>query len=591
MIEPPAISSDLVHAELERLMESPALRRAPSHMRLLRYLVSRRLAADDAALRETAIAIEVFRRDPSTYDPQTDPIVRVTARRLRERLEAHYAAGDTVPDVRIALPKGRYAPQFVARAAAAPAQVGILVLPTRNQTGETDLDARCEAFADRLRDHLAHAGIAHVHGRDALPPEVAPGQVSATLAAGLGVAWRLESTLAREEERELRLSVRLVHAADGALRWVETAVAHAHNMASLFERMLDFVLMRTLDTVPLPAGVAGGAAARTPGAVPRAQRVALDQAQLMLVQRSLRGTDDALAIAETAVEEHPQDPDAWATLAAARLSRYSFLDREEDVMLAAVRGAVDRALALAPEHPVALRTKAILTGKRDWNAAAAEALFRRALRSMPHYTSARINLAELLALQGKAAEAQAELNLARVYDPLSSSVLLARATCLDALRAWDPAGEAWGLCVATGESSLWVLTGLGAHRLLVGDLALAATAFNEAVRRYPESPIPSLGQACVLALRGEVVAARAAEQACAARFPHVSAANRAVLAAWLGERERMLALLAQARAAREMELVQAAIHPALDPYARDAEVARLLPLGCYVGLREGAVGR
>jgi len=589
MVQPPAISSDLVRAELERLMESPALRRAPSHMRLLRYLVSRRLAADQTALRETAIAIEVFRRDPSTYDPQTDPIVRVTVRRLRERLEAHYAARDTAPDVRIVLPKGRYAPEFVTRATTTPAPLGILVLPTRNQTGESGLDARCEAFADRLRDHLAHAGIAHVHGGSALPPEVAQGRAPAAPAAELGVAWRFESTLAREQERELRLSVRLVHAADGALRWVETAVAHVRNVASLFERMLDFVLMRTLDTVPLPASVAAGAAARAPAAVPRAQRVALDQAQLMLVQRNLRGTEDALAIAEAAVEDHPQDPDAWATLAAARLSRYSFLDREEDVMLAAVHVAIDRALALAPEHPVALRTKAILTGKRDWDAAAAEALFRRALRSMPHYTSARINLAELLALQGKAAEAQAELNLARVYDPLSSSVLLARAMCLDALRAWEPAGEAWGLCVASGESSLWVLTGIGTHHLLVGDLALAAAAFDEAVRRYPESPMPPLGRACVLALQGEAAAARAAEQACAARFPHVSAANRAVLAAWLGERERMLTLLAQARAAREMELVTAAIHPALDPYAREAEIAPLLPLGCYVGLRGSAV--
>jgi hypothetical protein len=33
-----------------------------------------------------------------------------------------------------------------------------------------------------------------------------------------------------------------------------------------------------------------------------------------------------------------------------------------------------------------------------------------------------------------------------------------------------------------------------------------------------------------------------------------------------------------------MNLLQAAIHPALDPYARDAEVQRLLPLGGYAGL-------
>jgi len=157
MVEPPAIARHLVEAELDRLMDSPALRRAPSHMRLLRYLVERRMAADDSALRETAIAIEVFRRDPSTYDPQTDPIVRVTMRRLRDRLETHYIDHDKEIAVRILLPKGRYAPEFLARTGKAQPERGILVLRTRNQTGDADLDSRCDAFADRLRDHLANA--------------------------------------------------------------------------------------------------------------------------------------------------------------------------------------------------------------------------------------------------------------------------------------------------------------------------------------------------------------------------------------------------------------------------------------------------
>ncbi len=561
-------------------MDSPALRRAPSHMRLLRYLVTRRLAADDASLRETAIAFEVFRRDPSTYDPQTDPIVRVTTRRLRERLETHYATHDTTPALRILLPKGRYAPEFAARAGAVPPQLGILVLHTRNQTGDAGLDARCDAFADRLRDHLAHAGVPRVLGYTAPVQATTRGSPVGALAIELDVAWLLESTLAREHERELRLSVRLLQAGDLTLRWVETAIAQARDVASLFERMLDFVLMRTLDTLPLPLP-----AGLTTGALPRAQRAALDQVPLMLGQRSLRGTDDAVAIAQAAVEGHPHNADAWATLAAALYSRHSFMDREADVMLAQMRASIDRALVLEPEHPVALRTKAILTGKCDYDAAAAEALFRRALRSMPHYTSARVNLAELLAYQGKSTEALAELNLARVYDPLSPSVLLARALCLDMLRLFEASSEAWALCAATGESSLWVLCGVGMHHVLAGRLEDATPSFAEAARRHPDSPMPWMGCAYVLALQGDAAGARAAEAACVERFPHVSAAGRAVLAAYLGERDRMLSLLAQARATRDMELVHAAIHPALDPYARDAEVQRLLPVGGYAGLR------
>jgi tetratricopeptide (TPR) repeat protein len=539
-------------------------------MRLLRYLVEKRVAGDEAALRETAIAFEVFKRDPGTYDPQTDPIVRVTIGRLRQRLDAHYGAHAGTPRVRIALPKGRYVPEFVGRSGH-DRPSGIVLSSTRNQTGDPTLDVRCEAFADRLRDHLAQAGLPSVQRRES--------------AAGDGdAAWVMESTLAREHERELRLSIRLLNAGDGTLRWVETAVAPAGDLPSLLDRMLDIVLMRTLDTLPLPSAIA--ATAWSANALPRAQRIALDQAHLMLVQRNLRGTEDAVALAQAAVDAHPRDADAWATLGAALYSRLSFMDRDEAQLLAALRTSIERALALAPEHPVALRTQAILVGKCDYDAPSAEALFRRSLRALPHYTSARLNLAELFALQGKAAESLAELNLARLYDPLSPSVLLARAMCLDLLREREPAGEAWALCSAVGEASLWVLTGSGAHHLLAGDMEAASRAYDDAAQRFASSPVPLLGQACVLACRGDPDGARAAESACVARFPHVSPAGRAVLAAWLGERDRMISLLMQARTRKDMDLLHTAIHPALDPYARDAEVQRLLPLGGYATLRQ-----
>ncbi|MFO1311989.1 MAG: hypothetical protein U1F41_07995 [Burkholderiales bacterium] len=571
MAQTTAVSPDLVRQELDRLVDSPALRRSPSHMRLLRYLVDKRLAGNEAALRETAIAFDVFRRDPGTYDPQTDPIVRVTIGRLRQRLAAHYDTHASGSSVRIVLPRGRYVPEFVGREGPS-APLSIAVLPTRNQTGDPSLDARCEAFTDRLRDHLAQAGLPGVHRR-----------ASAPSSGDKDAPWLVESTLAREYESELRLSVRLVHGADGTLRWVETALAHATDLTSLQDRLLDLMLAKMLETLPLPSALAGSASSAT--ALPRAQRVKLDQAQLMLVQRNLRGTEDAVAIAQSAVDAHPEDADAWATLAAALYSRMTFMDRDEDAIVAALRRSVERALALAPEHPVALRTMAILVGKCDYDAPRAESLFRRALRALPHYTSARLNHAELLALQGKAAEAIAELNLARLYDPLSPSVLLARATCLDMLRAYDSAGEAWSMCAAVGEASLWVLTGIGAHRLLVGELDGAAEAFDDARTRFPHSPLPPIGQACVLARRGDAEAALAAELGCLARFPHVSPASRAVLAAWRDDRDRLVSLLAQARARKDMDLPQASIHPALDPFVTDAEVRRLLPLGPFAGLR------
>ena len=128
-------SREAIARELERLCDTDAMRRSPSHTRLLRHLVGAALAGDADALVERAIGIAVFRRDPATWDPRTDPIVRVTAGRLRARLAEDYAALHPSPAVRIELPAGGYVPRFVA-VASSPGD--------RDRDGVAVLDARRE---------------------------------------------------------------------------------------------------------------------------------------------------------------------------------------------------------------------------------------------------------------------------------------------------------------------------------------------------------------------------------------------------------------------------------------------------------------
>ena len=471
MPEPPPLPSTLIQEELARLIDSDVLRRSPSHMRLLRYLVDKRIAGDAAALRETAIALEVFRRDPATFDPQADPIVRVTTGRLRDRLEAHYARYDSLPKLRIVLPKGRYAPEFVEQKGASVPQFGLAVLPTRNLTGDAALEDCCDAFTDRLADQLARAGLARVLARGSVASAERLSRDPALLGKHLQVPWLIEATLAREQGNELRLSVRLLHAADAAVRWVESGVGAADDIYRLTDRLLDSALVRTLETLPTPAALRDSAHLQSPLSAP--QRTAIDRAKLLILQRTLIATEQAIALAEVVADEYPGSGDAWAMLASALYSRLSFMDCDHVPFVARARVAAERALELDSEQPTALRTKAIILGKCDHDVAGAERLFLRALRTLPHYTSARLNYAELLALQERFAEAMATLNLARNYDPLSPSVHLARGLCLGYAREFGQAREAWTLCRATGEASLWVLTGAGLNELAAGDLPAA----------------------------------------------------------------------------------------------------------------------
>ena len=102
------------------MLASPAFAGAAAHQRLLRHLVEQTLGGRRAALKESVLGIEVFQRPVHSFDPKRDSIVRVEARRLRERLRRHYAqaGGDlSVTPLMIVLPTGSYVPHFVSRAA------------------------------------------------------------------------------------------------------------------------------------------------------------------------------------------------------------------------------------------------------------------------------------------------------------------------------------------------------------------------------------------------------------------------------------------------------------------------------------------
>ena len=55
------------------------------------------------------IGVQVFGKEPS-FDPRTDPIVRVQARRLRTRLARYYRDEGNSDELIVDLPKGGYAP-------------------------------------------------------------------------------------------------------------------------------------------------------------------------------------------------------------------------------------------------------------------------------------------------------------------------------------------------------------------------------------------------------------------------------------------------------------------------------------------------
>jgi len=100
-----------VREQLRRILESRDFSVRARRGEFLSYVVEETLAGRGASLKGVSIAQSVFDRD-ETFDQQTDPVVRLEARRLRSDLDSYYATAGRHDPVRISIPKGSYVPHF-----------------------------------------------------------------------------------------------------------------------------------------------------------------------------------------------------------------------------------------------------------------------------------------------------------------------------------------------------------------------------------------------------------------------------------------------------------------------------------------------
>ena len=103
------LSPDLILSEVDKISSSAAFRLAARQRSFLRHIVQETLEGRSEYLKEYAIGIAVFGRDPS-FDPRHSSIVRTEARKLRARLAKYYRIEGQEDPVRIELPVGTYAP-------------------------------------------------------------------------------------------------------------------------------------------------------------------------------------------------------------------------------------------------------------------------------------------------------------------------------------------------------------------------------------------------------------------------------------------------------------------------------------------------
>src|SRR5215213_7042905 len=161
-LPPGRISDKVVRLHLNRILNSKTFSQVERLKLFINFIVGETIAGRGGDLKEYVIGVQVFGKEPS-FDPRTDPIVRVQARRLRTRLARYYREEGNTDELIIDLPKGGYAPVFRTRDDAASAKRSLAAtLVGRNTVAVMSLaddspGASLEYFCHGLRDEIVHA--------------------------------------------------------------------------------------------------------------------------------------------------------------------------------------------------------------------------------------------------------------------------------------------------------------------------------------------------------------------------------------------------------------------------------------------------
>ncbi|MGH9836533.1 MAG: hypothetical protein ACREBD_04335 [Blastocatellia bacterium] len=127
--QPAQATQEEMRQALDRVLTSKHFAHAPMKQKFLRQICDFHLNGRGADLNEYLIGREVFDRDDS-YNPATDPIVRVGAHGVREKLELYYQKEGANDEIRIEIPIGSYEPSFVRRPSLTAAQEVVVPAPS-----------------------------------------------------------------------------------------------------------------------------------------------------------------------------------------------------------------------------------------------------------------------------------------------------------------------------------------------------------------------------------------------------------------------------------------------------------------------------
>jgi TolB-like protein len=417
----PLLSPAMIRSHLERVVHSSGLRASASICRLLRYTVESVLCNNAQKLKEYVIGLEVFGRGEK-FDPGSDAIVRVQARKLREKLDVYYRTEGADDTMQIEFPKGGYVPSFTAKKA--PAVRTIAVLPFINLSPEND----SSYFADGLTEELMHALTPvrelRVVARTSAFQFRNSGQDIRQIGRALNAELLLEGSV-RLAAGQVRITARLESAADGMQLWSGRYDRKLEEILQIQDEIAGAIAATVKRTVasmePLPdKPILAQTAPRGDAEIDLEAMKLYLKGRHFWNQRTAAGFRKAVECFQQAIACQPHFSRANAGLADVYVLMMMHNLGSPRTLMPKARQAAVAALETDPASSQAHCSLAAVCGLVDWNWTAADAEFQRSIEIDPNYATAYHWRALICDIpQSRLDRAVADMRKAEQLDPLS----------------------------------------------------------------------------------------------------------------------------------------------------------------------------
>ena len=422
----------------------------------------------------------------------------------------------------------------------------IAVLPFTNGTADSAIDYLSDGIAMSLSNGLSKIQTLKVISQTSTSyyrgQRINPTLVGEQLGAQALVTGRMA-----KKGDDLVIDVELVNARDNSHVWGAEYEHPASDALGLEEEIARDVIAN-LQIRP-----------RQSPAPPARHQASNEAYQLYLQGRYLWNlrTPDAINKSidyfQQGIARDPQDALAYAGLA----DSYNLLSEYNSVLpseaFPKAKAAALKALELDGSLAEAHTSLAMVKCTYEWDAPGAEAGFRRAIALNPNYATAHHWFSLLLGRMDRQQEARSEAQKALQLDPLSVIINTNLAKIYVHEKRFDEARKIVQKMLDLYPDSPLPLASLGAFHLEKGDCPAALADF-ERMQKLPGQTVDALtGSGEAYARCGEKAKARAvaAQLETLGQKQYVAPSGIAFIYAWLGDKDRTLALLEKGLALRD----------------------------------------